>query len=88
MKPETPTPRTNELEVELVMQLTPEKPFINQVLDFARTLERELTEALEHQEVPFHTCAGEKCVNKYCQMRQENERLRKEIQTLKQKEQA
>jgi len=51
--------------------------------DFARQLERELKEALEHQEVPFHTCGGKDCKNKYCQMRKENERLKTELEQIK-----
>lgn len=35
----------------------------------AMTKERD--DALEHQEVPFHTCAGKDCKNKTCQLRQQ-----------------
>ena len=46
--------------------------------DFARKLERERDEALKHQELPFHTCAGKDCKNVYCQTRQERDEARQE----------
>lgn len=82
----TPTPRTDALAKRAGFGGGVEGYIDAVYADFARLLEREnqqlqreRDEALEHQEVPFHTCAGEKCQNKYCQLRQENERLKQEL---------